>query len=185
MKTKKLVHLAMLAALTVLLGVIPNLGIIQIGVVSLTILHIPVLIAAFLYGVEGGIFMGLVFGVTSWFVASTRGASPIDLLFVNPLVSVMPRILFGAASGFLYRLVGKDGTWIKNAIVGVIGSLIHSILVLTCIFVFGILYTGSDFVEGLKIYIAFIIAANVLPEALFAGFVCASVSKAIKRVIHN
>ena len=187
MKTKKLVHLAMLAALTILLGIIPNIGIIQVGLVSLTILHIPVLIAALLYDIEGGIFIGLVFGVTSWFVAATRGVTPIDLLFVNPLVAVVPRVLFGAACGLLYRLVGKEGSWLKDATVGVIGSLIHSVLVLTCIFIFGlsIFYAGTDFTEGIQVYIAFIIAANVLPEALFAGFVCATVGKALKRIIQN
>jgi len=187
MKTKKLVHLAMLAALTILLGIVPNIGIIQIGIISLTILHIPVLIAALLYGIEGGIFIGLVFGVTSWFVAVTRGATPLDLLFVNPLVSVLPRVLFGAASGLLYRIVGKEGTWIKDATVAFIGSLIHSLLVLTYVFIFGlsIFYSGTNFTEGIQVYIAFILGANVLPEALFAGFVCASVGKALKRILNR
>jgi len=184
MKTKKLVHLAMLSALTILLGVIPNIGIIQTGVVSLTILHIPVIIAAFLYGVSGGSIIGIVFGVTSWYVASTRGVSPLDLLFVNPLVSVLPRILFGIVAGWLSRLLmDKNSNWIKEAIVAGVSSVLHSFFVLTMLFIVGLnlFYAGSDIIEAFRVYIAFILAVNVIPEALFAAFICVSINKVLKK----
>ena len=76
MKVKDLTQIAMLMAITIILGIVPNIGIIQIGPVSLTILHIPVIIAAMLFKVKGGAIVGLTFGLTSWFVASTRAVTP-------------------------------------------------------------------------------------------------------------
>ena len=177
-------HLAMLTALTILMGIIPNIGIIQIGVVSLTVLHIPVIIAASLYGIQGGSFVGLIFGLTSWYVASTRAITPMDLLFVNPLVSVFPRIIFGALTGLLFQLfINRDSHWWEETAIAISGSLIHSILVLTALFVFGLnlFYSGSDILAGFGVYLTIIFTANILPEALFAGFVCFSITKALKR----
>jgi uncharacterized membrane protein len=100
MKTREITINAMLIAITALLAIVPNLGIITIGPVSLTIMHIPVILAGIVFGFQSAVITGVTFGISSMFVAMTRGVTPVDLLFINPVVSVLPRLLFGISVGF-------------------------------------------------------------------------------------
>lgn len=101
---KKLVLTAALSALTIILGTTP-LGMIPLGAASLTILHIPVIIAACLVGLWSGVFVGSTFGILSLILAATRPTGALDPLFVNPLVSVLPRILFAVVAWGLWKLL--------------------------------------------------------------------------------
>lgn len=188
MKVKELTQLAMLVALTIILGVIPNIGIIQIGPVSLTILHIPVIIAALLFQVRGGTIVGLVFGLTSWFVASTRAITPIDLLFVNPLVSVLPRLLFGVFAGLLVKfLIKQKNNTIKYGSVAFVSTLIHSLLVYTCLYFNGkeIFFPNAGLGEAVKSYVPFVVGAftvNALIEAGVAAVICIILMRTLERM---
>lgn len=95
-RVKELSFTAVLAALIILMAVVPNLGYITITpMVGLTIIHIPVFIGAYFGGRRVGASLGLVFGLTSFIVALTRPTGIFDPIFTNPLVSVLPRFLVG------------------------------------------------------------------------------------------
>lgn len=83
---------AMMIALTIVLANTP-LGLIRMPFLTATTLHIPVIIATLVLGVEAGVITGLVFGVNS-LISNLTGASFFAPFFVNPLVSVLPRMLF-------------------------------------------------------------------------------------------
>jgi len=102
--TQELVLTSLIGAIIVMLSVIPQLGLIQIfPAVSITIIHIPVLIGVMTLRRPSAIILGTLFGLGSLFAALTRGATPVDLAFVNPLISVVPRILFAYIAYELYR----------------------------------------------------------------------------------
>ena len=87
---------AVLTAIVLVMGLVPNFGYISISpMVGFTIIHIPVLIGAYVGGRRVGGFLGLVFGLTSLFVAWTRPVGALDPIFTNPLVSLLPRFLVG------------------------------------------------------------------------------------------
>ncbi len=131
--TKELTYNALFIALIIIMAVIPQLGIIQVGVLSITILHIPIIIAALVLGLKSSVLVSFVFGVSTLFVAMTRGASPFDLLFLNPLVSVLPRVLFGFIAGWLAQYFRKKKTnfTLGATITAVLSTLAHSIMVLS------------------------------------------------------
>lgn len=187
MKVKDLTQIAMLMAITIILGIVPNIGIIQIGPVSLTILHIPVIIAAMLFKVKGGAIVGLTFGLTGWFVASTRAVTPIDLLFVNPLVSVAPRLLFGIAAGVLVVMFDNlKNQVLKHGVLAFVSTLIHSLFVYTFLYFNGkeLFFPNVDVGGAVANYVPFVIGAftvNSLIEASVAGIICVVIMKAIKR----
>lgn len=104
-KVRKMTTTAMLGAITVLLGLTP-LGFIPIGPLSLTTMHIPVIIAGILEGPVVGAIVGLVFGLTSLGLAITRPA-PTSFVFYNPLISFLPRILIGVVAAYSYKAL-KD-----------------------------------------------------------------------------
>lgn len=108
-KNRKLVIASMLGAITIALGLTP-LGFIPLGLINATTMHIPVIVAGILEGPIVGMAVGLIFGLSSIFNAITR-PTPVSVVFLNPLISVLPRILIGLVSYYVYnsiRLVGKD-----------------------------------------------------------------------------
>ncbi|CDZ74225.1 putative membrane protein [Peptoniphilus sp. ING2-D1G] len=104
-KNRKLVIASMLGAITIALGMTP-LGFIPLGLINATTLHIPVIIAGILEGPAVGAAVGLIFGLSSLFNAITR-PNPASVMFYNPLISVVPRILIGLSSYYVYTLVKK------------------------------------------------------------------------------
>ena len=80
---------------------------ITIAGVSATTMHIPVIIGAVLEGPVVGALIGLVFGVTSLIRAAVAPNGPIDPLFINPLLSVLPRLFIGPAAWLVWRALRR------------------------------------------------------------------------------
>lgn len=106
MNTKEMVTTAVLSAIIVILGYTP-LGLIPLPTMTATILHIPVAIGAILYGPTIGLTLGVVMGLTTLSKAILAPAGPLDPLFVNPLVSVLPRALMGILTAYVFIAVNK------------------------------------------------------------------------------
>lgn len=127
---RKIVIIGVLGAISIVLGMTP-IGFIPIGPTRATIMHIPVIIGAIMEGPIVGGFIGLIFGLFSIYQALTN-PTPVSFVFLNPLVSVIPRILIGIVSYYVYNTLknlGKRGTlgllyliWI-----GIIGYLLYGI----------------------------------------------------------
>ncbi len=92
-KTRNMVETSLFCAIIIMMGLVPKIGFIKIGLVDITLLFIPVLVGTILGDFKRAIILGLAFGVSSWIVALTRGSGPADIAFQNPLVSVLPRVL--------------------------------------------------------------------------------------------
>lgn len=108
--TRRMAIIGVLGGISMVLGMTP-LGFIPIGPTRATIMHIPVIIGAILEGPIVGAIVGLIFGLFSIFQAVTN-PTPISFVFLNPLVSVLPRILIGVVSYYVYRgfsRIGKRG----------------------------------------------------------------------------
>lgn len=103
-KTQELILVSLFSSIILMLSLIPNLGLIVVfGGVSLTIIHIPVLIGVMTFKrLTNVLILGFVFGLGSFLAALTRGSTPIDLAFVNPLISILPRMLFAVAAFYLF-----------------------------------------------------------------------------------
>ncbi len=186
-KTQKLVYYAMIMAIIGLMAAVPFLGFIQILPIAITLVHIPVIIGTILFGWKAGILFGLTFGVSSMLVAITRGAAT-DVLFINPLVSVLPRVLFGALIfplySFLSKLIKSDSASI--GVTAFISSFIHSILVITAIF----LTLNMDAWEGLnsdmfRSIIAAVLTLNIGLEALAPTLIVVPVVIAMTRYLNR
>lgn len=115
MSTKEMVTAAVLSAIIVVLGYTP-LGLIPLPTMTATILHIPVAIGAILYGPKMGLTLGVVMGLTTLSKALLAPVGPLDPLFINPLVSVLPRALMGVLTAYVFIGVNK---MIKNSNIGV------------------------------------------------------------------
>lgn len=130
LSVKKMTIVGVLGGISIVLGMTP-LGFIPIGPTRATIMHIPVIIGAIMEGPLVGGLIGLIFGMFSVFQAVTN-PTPVSFAFINPIVSVVPRILIGIVSYYVYRFVKELGEeksfWILNAIwVLIVGYLSYGI----------------------------------------------------------
>lgn len=82
-------------------------GMISNGSLSITILHIPVILAAVGLGLYYGLVIGGVFGIGTMIISAGYKAATIDHLFTNPVLSVLPRILIALMAWLTYRALKK------------------------------------------------------------------------------
>lgn len=100
-KTFEMVLFAAFSSIILLLSLIPNIGYLTfLPGMSITIIHIPVLIGIMLLSFYYALGLGLVFGVSSLMASYLYASNLGNLAFQNPLVSIVPRLVF-AVMAFL------------------------------------------------------------------------------------
>lgn len=90
-----------LGAISIVLGMTP-LGFIPVGMTNATTMHLPVILGGIVEGPVVGGLVGLIFGLSSLFNAM-RNPTPLSFVFLNPLISVLPRVLIGVLAHYLYN----------------------------------------------------------------------------------
>ena len=129
--TKTMVITSVLSAIIVLMGYTP-LGLIPLPTMTATILHIPVAIGAILYGPQIGLILGTVMGLTTLSKAFLAPVGIFDPLFMNPLISVLPRALMGLITAYafigLHKVIKKGS--INIGITAAVASMANTILTL-------------------------------------------------------
>lgn len=182
--TRKMAVMGLMLAITIILDLTP-LGAIPIGPVSATITHIPTIITGIILGPIAGFVMGTFLGIISLLHALLRPATVFDPLFINPLISVLPRMLIGVVAYYGYAgvkiLFGQLplGKTLSAVIGGVLGSMTNTVLVL------GMLYLvyvnqiieslGLESAAAVRGFFMGIVASNSLIEALVAGVITSAI----------
>lgn len=100
----QLVLTSTFVAIILLMSLIPQLGFVTfLPGVAVTLVHIPTMIGIFILKPRYGFILGVVFGIGSLMASYMYAATAFDLAFQNPLVSVLPRALFGLAAWTVYQ----------------------------------------------------------------------------------
>ncbi|GCF95182.1 membrane protein [Enterococcus florum] len=189
-KAFRLTIRGILTALIILQVMVPFLGYIPLGITDLTIIHITVIIAAITLGTKDGMFIGLVWGIFTVIRAFTSPTSPLDtLVFTNPIISVVPRILVGLVAGLIFGWIYKHKKNLTLSVIlsAVAGTLTNTILVLSLM---GILYTkpvaaayGVD-PSALLGVLGTIVATNGVTEVIGAAIITPLIVKALFSATH-
>lgn len=174
--TRNLVRAGILSALIIVMTVVPYTGYIYYGLIEITTLHIVVAVGAVLLGWQYGAVLGLVWGVTCMLRAMTN---PLWAPFVNPLISVVPRVLVGAvgglaASGFR-KLKLRSG--LVSSLSAAAATLTNTVLVLSALKLFSTILTGTPLLG--TIY-ATLIGVNGVIELVAAIVIVPAVVAAVK-----
>lgn len=181
-KTLRIALLALFTAIIILQNFIPFLGYIPLGLLNLTIIHVTVIIAALLLGPKDGAIVGGVWGTITFIRAFVWPTSPIaPIVFVNPLISILPRILIGVVAGYVFIWAKKSfhSKIFAASLASVLGSLTNTFLVLGQIYLF---YRGQSQVmygldtAALMPYLLGLVLTNGIPEALIAAIVSPAVA---------
>ena len=171
-RTRKLVITGVMGAITILLGVTHWGFIPWFGGISLTIMHVPVIIAAILEGPIVGAGVGLIFGIFSMIQAAVAPSSPSDVWFTNPILAVLPRLFIGPVAFYVWKLLEKIPV-VGLIIAGIAGSLTNTILVLGVIGLMGLLPWAV---------LGGIVISNGLLEAGVSAFIVLIVVAAWRRI---
>lgn len=188
---------ALMVAVTLVLGSTP-LGLITTPFLTATTLHIPVIIATLALGLRAGVITGLVFGLQS-FVNSFTSPSFLGPFFFNPLVSVLPRILFPVCVYSIARIMKQlmGGYDKRHAVAYVtasaLGTGLHTAMVMGMMYLLNAgkiaaaLAAGGNAPQalmdkGVGLGLMALAVSNGLPEMLVAAAIAPAVTMALDRV---
>ncbi|MDO5707786.1 MAG: ECF transporter S component [Andreesenia angusta] len=180
---KSLTIIGVLGALSAVLGMTP-LGFIPLGPISITIMHIPVIIGAIYGGVTVGASVGLIFGIVS-LIRAIIAPTVISPALYNPLISILPRVLIGVVTGYSYMAFQNSSSKIlKYSIPAALGSLTNTIGFLSGLYFFygrelANLLGGSSLVGKGVIGIGL---SNGVPEMIVAAIITTATMSKIKNL---
>ncbi|MBO7121593.1 MAG: ECF transporter S component [Bacilli bacterium] len=181
---------AIFVAIIAIMTFVPYVGMIILPFASFTLLHLPVILGAYLFGWRKGLLFGIAMGVCSMIKAmTTPGLGAFDLLFVWPWISVLPRALFGFLSGLFFDILHKNSKLYGNPlIVGLLSfafTVMHTVLVFGSLFIFypsetyAVVTAPGEIVQGVGAIVAVIILIGMLGEATLAGVITPTVGKGV------
>lgn len=193
--TRWLTSVALMAAIVILLANTP-LGMIQLPLIKATTVHIPVIWGAILLGPTAGAILGAVFGICSM-ISNTIAPTLLSFAF-SPFmsmtgiigavkaiwISVGCRVMIGLVTGWLWMLLKRIhiNQAVLLAIVGFVGSMTNTILVMGSIHVLlaqqyaQVKSVALDAVWGLIMATVF---GSGVPEAIAAAVLVALIGKVL------
>ena len=186
-KTYRIAILGILSAFIIVQTFVPFLGNIPIPPLNPTIIHITVIVAAFVLSTKDGMLVGLVWGLARMVKAYTLPASPLDLLlWTNPVIAVVPRVMVGLVAGLVFHaFLKRKQEKVGMVIAAVLGSLTNTVLVLGFI----ALFYGNEYATALNVdpsnllkVLAGIVATNGIGEAVAAGLIAPFIATALMKV---
>ena len=187
---QKMVGLAIFTAVVIVLQLLGSF--IKVGSFSISLVLIPIVVGAAVYGAGAGAFLGGVFGVVVTIACINGSDVGGNLLFTQSpaltiLICMVKGIAAGAAAGWVYRLLAG-----KNAYLAVAVSALAASVVNTGLFCLGMRFFFYDTLVAWAagqslVYYVFIglIGVNFLLETLI-NLVCSPIIlrilNAVKRV---
>lgn len=203
---RKMVISGMMSAITAILVFTP-IGMVTLPppLLSVTTVHVPVILSALVEGPVVGLVVGAVFGICSFIRSWESGAVGLSIFFRNPLISILPRLLVPLAAVGVYMLIRKifsQSKWSER-----VGAVVASILatitntvgclgMLVVIYgaeltelINGMISTGNAEAAYLNNAGAWLVAVVGLPngiaEALVAALVVPMIKTAVEAVLRR
>ena len=171
-KIKRMVSIAFLMALVLVMqmlsGIIP-----PVGGFSISLVLIPIVLGAAIFGPGVGALLGATFGVIV-FVNCVTGADPGGAMVfqANPvlcfLVVLGKGILAGAASGIVYRLFYKLNPYVAMLFAAIICPVVNTGVFIVCMLTFfkDVLTAWADGAELMAYILSGLVLCNFVPELI-------------------
>lgn len=192
-KIRRLAALALLTAIVVVLQLVGSSF--HIGPIPFSLVLVPIVIGATLFGARAGAFLGAVFGVialaggiggTDWFTATLWNFSP----FWTAATCLVKGALAGAASGWVYAALQKHVT------LGCIAAAVVCPVVNTGVFALSMLtvlqkplmqIAAEQAWAGnvLTVLFAIVIGVNFFVELGINAVLSAAIARIVKAVSHR
>jgi len=146
------------------------------------LIFLPTIITSIIHGPKSGAVMGFMAGLATLLRALLAPASPLDYLFLNPLVAILPRIFIGVVPYYVFKILNKfiKSKTISLLAAGISGALTNTglvILMLYLIYSEEIVKISTEFGIGITFaaFALFLVSTSALIESTVAGIGTAAV----------
>ncbi|MGN0809528.1 MAG: ECF transporter S component [Christensenellales bacterium] len=195
-KTLKLTVYALFLAIMLVMGLVPGLGFIPTPVAGIVIIQVPVILASYFLGYKGGMFFGLVFGITSIincfiqpdvFAAIIMNAGGIKTIGLMIICLVIPRVLIGLTTRATYDLISRfDKTRLLSmGLSAFIGTLTNTVFFLGAFYLFAreacMTGFGAATEKALFDMMLGVVTFNGVIEAVTSVVLCTAIGQALYR----
>ena len=193
-KTLKLTVYALFLAIMLVMGLVPGLGFIPTPVAGIVIIQVPVILASYFLGYKGGMFFGLVFGITSIincfiqpdvFAAIIMNAGGIKTIGLMIICLVIPRVLIGLTTRATYDLIYRfDKTRLLSmGLSAFIGTLTNTVFFLGAFYLFAreacMTGFGAATEKALFDMMLGVVTFNGVIEAVASVVLCTAIGQAL------
>ena len=196
-KTLKLTVYALFLAIMLVMGLVPGLGFIPfLSVANIVIIQVPVILASYFLGYKGGMFFGLVFGITSIikcfiqpdvFATIIMNAGGIKTIGLMIICLVIPRVLIGLTTRATYDLISRfDMTRLHSmGLSAFIGTLTNTVFFLGAFYLFAreacMTGFGAATEKALFDMMLGVVTFNGVIEAVTSVVLCTAIGQALYR----
>ena len=195
-KTLKLTVYALFLAIMLVMGLVPGLGFIPTPVAGIVIIQVPVILASYFLGYKGGMFFGLVFGITSIincfiqpdvFAAIIMNAGGIKTIGLMIICLVIPRVLIGLTTRATYDLIYRfDKTRLLSmGLSAFLGTLTNTVFFLGAFYLFAreacMTGFGAATEKALFDMMLGVVTFNGVIEAVTSVVLCTAIGQALYR----
>ena len=178
------------------MGLVPGLGFIPTPVAGIVIIQVPVILASYFLGYKGGMFFGLVFGITSIincfiqpdvFAAIIMNAGGIKTIGLMIICLVIPRVLIGLTTRATYDLIYRfDKTRLLSmGLSAFIGTLTNTVFFLGAFYLFAreacMTGFGAATEKALFDMMLGVVTFNGVIEAVTSVVLCTAIGQALYR----
>lgn len=189
-KAYNIAIIGILGALIILQAYIQMVGYVQIFPAwpAISTIHLTVIIGGIVLGYGGAASLGLLWGLTSLIRTYTSATDPVTLLlFRNPIIAIVPRVMVGLVTAFIFhQLFKKKQTPLAQTVKIVFaGALTNTLLVIGFTWLMfaskaAQIVAGAD-VTNLGWLLMTALAINAVAEALLGGVVTPILGHALLR----
>jgi len=171
-KTNRLTFMGVMFALTIVLVLTSSLPNIAISIA--VFIFLPTIVTGLVYGPVSGGIMGGCAGLATLLRSLLMPLSPFDYFFINPLVSVVPRIFIGVVASYTFVLLHnklKANNVLSSSVAGAMAMLTNTLLVVGALY----LVNGQTMVQtmGMGFALAFVtlFTTNGIIELIAAAII--------------
>ena len=172
-KIKRMVGIALLMAMVIVLqfvgGMIPPIG----GVVSISLVLIPIVLGAAIYGPGAGAVLGATFATVTIINCITGADVGGAMVFqANPLLCVLvvggKSILCGLAAAWVYKLLKKHKPYVAMVCAAIICPVVNTGIFVTCMLLFfkPVLNAWSGGTDIVAYALTSLVLCNFVPEMI-------------------
>ena len=132
-RTRMIVGMGLLTAIVVVLQAL-SLSI-RFGMFTITLVLVPIIVGAALYGVWAGGWLGFVFGIVVLF---TDAGAFLAVNIPGTIITVLAKgIGAGVAAGFVYALLAKKNRFVATLVSGIVAPVVNTgLFLLGCLIFF-------------------------------------------------
>lgn len=185
--TSKLTFLGVMLSLTIVFVALTALPTMSASMALL--IFIPTIVTSIIHGPKLGAILGFLAGTVTLLRALLAPASPLDYLFINPLIAILPRIFIGIVPYYIYasfkKLLKLENVSLLFA--GASGALVNTGLVIFALYVLyqdKIVAISTQFGIGttFKAFALFLVTSNCLIESSVAAIATATVVRIFNKI---